>query len=155
MTLKFGLSNAKPSASLRRLVERQGARLFVEQFFRAVTSACGMADHQVRRLQAWQHHMALVPIATMFLVKERRAHRETAELLSCRDLLEIMRIDCPPGSSPTKTSPNPSSTGIDGGAKPWSPPVENKPPCSRHQTERQSDKVELQEGQKAESPIII
>jgi hypothetical protein len=30
-------------------------------------------------------------IATMFLDKERMAHRETAELLSCRDLVEIMR----------------------------------------------------------------
>ena len=34
-------------------------------------------------------------IATMFLDKERMAHRETAELLSCRDLIEIMRHRLP------------------------------------------------------------
>ncbi len=39
--------------------------------------------------------MALVMIATMFLAKERLAHRETAELLSCRDLVEIMRHRLP------------------------------------------------------------
>jgi hypothetical protein len=39
--------------------------------------------------------MALVMIATMFLAKERIAHRETAELLSCRDLVEIMRHRLP------------------------------------------------------------
>ncbi|HRD89808.1 MAG TPA: hypothetical protein PL117_01740 [Accumulibacter sp.] len=58
-------------------------------------SACGMGDYQVRRWQAWHHHMALVMIATMFLAKERLAHRDTADLLSCRDLVEIMRHKLP------------------------------------------------------------
>jgi len=31
----------------------------------------------------------------MFLAEERMAHRETAELLSCRDLVEIMRHRLP------------------------------------------------------------
>ncbi|ACV34753.1 transposase [Candidatus Accumulibacter phosphatis] len=93
--LKFGLSNAKPSASLRRLAEMRGALHFVEQSFREAKSACGMAEYQVRRWQAWHHHMALVMIATMFLAKERIAHRDTAELLSCRDLVEIMRHRLP------------------------------------------------------------
>ncbi len=50
-----------------------------------------MAEYQVRRWRAWHHHMALVMIAIMFLDKERMPHRETAELLSCRDWVEIMR----------------------------------------------------------------
>ena len=94
-TLKFGLSNAKPGASLRRLAQMQGARHFVEQSFREAKSACGMAEYQVRRWQAWHHHMALVMIATMFLAKERMALRDTADLLSCRDLVEIMRHRLP------------------------------------------------------------
>ena len=75
-----------------------------------------MAEYQVRRWRAWHHHMALVMIATMFLDKERMAHRETAELLSCRDLvdLEASIID----------RHRQASTGIDGGAKPWDPPIE-------------------------------
>ncbi|MBL8396552.1 MAG: hypothetical protein JNL84_00175 [Candidatus Accumulibacter sp.] len=50
--LMFGLSNAKPSASLRRLAEMQGARHFVEHSFQEAKSACGMAEYQVRRWQA-------------------------------------------------------------------------------------------------------
>ena len=40
-------------------------------------------------------HMALVMIALMFLAKERLANRETAQLLSCNDLVEIMRHKLP------------------------------------------------------------
>lgn len=94
-TLKFCLSNARPEASLRRLAEMQAARHFVERAFEDAKSACGMADYQVRGWQAWHHHMALVMVALMFLAKERIAHRETADLLSCNDLVEIMRHKLP------------------------------------------------------------
>ena len=93
--LKFCLSNTKPAASLRRLAEMQTARHFVERAFEDAKGACGMADYQVRGWRAWHHHMALVMVALMFLAKERMAHRETAELLSCNDLVEIMRHKLP------------------------------------------------------------
>ena len=93
--LKFCLSNAKPQASLRRLADMQVARHFVERAFEDAKGACGMADYQVRGFNAWHHHMALVMVALMFLAKERLAHRETADLLSCNDLVEIMRHKLP------------------------------------------------------------
>lgn len=93
--LKFCLCNAKPEASLRRLTEMQAARHFVERAFEDAKGACGMADYQVRGFVAWHHHMALVMVALMFLAKERLANRETAELLSCNDLIEIMRHKLP------------------------------------------------------------
>jgi SRSO17 transposase len=93
--LKFCLSNAKPEASLRRLADMQVARHFVERAFEDAKGACGMADYQVRGWPAWHHHMALVMVALMFLAKERLAHRETADLLSCNDLVEIMRHKLP------------------------------------------------------------
>jgi SRSO17 transposase len=93
--LKFCLSNAKPEASLRRLADMQVARHFVERAFEDAKGACGMADYQVRGWQAWHHHMALVMVALMFLAKERLAHRDTADLLSCNDLVEIMRHKLP------------------------------------------------------------
>jgi hypothetical protein len=93
--LKFCLSNAKPEASLRRLAEMQVARHFVERAFEDAKGACGMADYQVRGFNAWHHHMALLMIALMFLAKERIAHRETADLLSCNDLVQIMRHKLP------------------------------------------------------------
>jgi SRSO17 transposase len=94
-TLKFCLSNAKPEASLRRLADMQVARHFVERAFEDAKGACGMADYQVRGFNAWHHHMALVMVALMFLAKERLAHRETADLLSCNDLVQIMRHKLP------------------------------------------------------------
>lgn len=93
--LKFCLSNAQSEANLRRLAEMQAARHFVERAFEDAKGACGMADYQVRGFHAWHHHMALVMVALMFLAKERLAHRETAELLSCNDLVEIMRHQLP------------------------------------------------------------
>ena len=93
--LTFCLSNAKPRASVRRLAEMQVARHFVERAFEDAKGACGMADYQVRGFNAWHHHMALVMVALMFLAKERLAHRETADLLSCNDLIEIMRHKLP------------------------------------------------------------
>ena len=93
--LKFCLSNVKPEASLRRLADMQVARHFVERAFEDAKGACGMADYQVRGFNAWHHHMALVMVALMFLAKERLVHRETADLLSCNDLVEIMRHKLP------------------------------------------------------------
>lgn len=93
--LKFCLANAKPEASLRRLADMQVARHFVERAFEDAKGACGMADYQVRGWQAWHHHMALVMVALMFLAKERLASRDTADLLSCNDLVEIMRHKLP------------------------------------------------------------
>jgi SRSO17 transposase len=95
VTLKYCLSNAKPDASLRHLVTMQMARYFVERAFNDAKSACGMADYQVRGWQAWHHHMALVMIALMFLAKERFAHRDTHRLLSCQDIVEILRHKLP------------------------------------------------------------
>jgi SRSO17 transposase len=93
--LKFCLSNAKPDARLRRLAEMQATRHFVERAFEDAKGACGMADYQVRGWQAWHHHMALVMVALMFLAKECLTNRETAQLLSCNDLVQIMRYKLP------------------------------------------------------------
>jgi SRSO17 transposase len=93
--LKCCLSNAKPNASLRQLSLMQGARHFVERAFEEAKGCCGMADYQVRGWQAWHHHMALVMVALMFLAKERLANRDTDRLLSCNDLVQIMKHKLP------------------------------------------------------------
>lgn len=95
VTLKFCLSNAKENASLRHLVSMQSARYFVERAFNDAKSACGMADYQVRGWHAWHHHMALVMVALMFLAKERFACRDTHRLLSCLDIVEMLRHKLP------------------------------------------------------------
>lgn len=93
--LKFCLSNARPEASLRQLVTMQASRHFVERAFEDAKSACGMADYQVRGWDAWHHHMALVMIALMFLAKERLAGCDTHRLLSCQDIVDMLRHKLP------------------------------------------------------------
>ncbi len=80
---------------MRRWADMQVARHFVERAFEDAKGACGMADYQVRGFNAGHPHMALVMVALMFLAKERLAHRETADLLSCNDLVQIMRHKLP------------------------------------------------------------
>ena len=93
--LKYCLSNARPSASLRQLVTMQASRYFVERALEDARSACGMARYQVRGWLAWHHHMALVLIAHLFLTKERLALRDTHRLLSCLDVVEMLRHKLP------------------------------------------------------------
>ncbi|MBY0576965.1 MAG: transposase [Gallionellaceae bacterium] len=93
--LKFCLSNAKTGVSLRQLVTMQASRHFVERAFEDAKSACGMADYQVRGWNGWHHHMALVMVALMFLAKERIAGSDTHRLLSCQDIIEILRHKLP------------------------------------------------------------
>lgn len=46
-----------------------------------------MADYQVRRWDAWHHHMALVMLATLFLVKQKILGRRQWPMLSINDLV--------------------------------------------------------------------
>ena len=83
----YCLSNAPEGAELKALARVQAQRLFIEHCFREAKSECGLADYQVRRWDAWHHHMALVMLAALFLVKQKAAHRETWPMLSLNDLV--------------------------------------------------------------------
>jgi hypothetical protein len=45
-----------------------------------------MSDYQVRKWNAWHHHMALVMLSLSFLVKERIFYKDECPLLSSRDI---------------------------------------------------------------------
>ena len=49
-----------------------------------------MADYQVRKWEAWHHHMALVMMAMLFMLTERIRHSDTHPLLSCADIEELL-----------------------------------------------------------------
>lgn len=63
---------------------------WVERAFEDAKSECGMADYQVRIWSAWQHHMALVMMAMLFMLSERIRHKDTYPLLSCADIEELL-----------------------------------------------------------------
>jgi hypothetical protein len=49
-----------------------------------------MGDYQVRKWFGWQHHMALVGLAMLFVLQERLLAEKEHPLLSVRDVVELM-----------------------------------------------------------------
>ena len=49
-----------------------------------------MADYQVRRWDAWHHHMSLVMLATLFLAKQKIQGRQQWPMLSFNDLVTAL-----------------------------------------------------------------
>ena len=92
---KLFLSNAPESATLGELVRRHAVRFWVERGFQDAKTSLGMADYQARGWVAWHHHMALVMLAMLFLLLERRVHMVDVEMLSCQDVVELLNILLP------------------------------------------------------------
>jgi SRSO17 transposase len=68
-----------------------------------------MADCQARKWSAWHHHTALVMMAMLFLLRERRRHEGALPLLSCADVEELLAEFLP--RRPADPSPRRSSPG--------------------------------------------
>ena len=86
----YCLSNAPFKTSLKELARVQAQRFFIEHSFREAKSECGMADYQVRRWDAWHHHMALVMLGTLFLLKQKIQGRKQWPMLSFNDLVTAL-----------------------------------------------------------------
>lgn len=91
----FFLSNAPASTSLRELVRKHACRYLIERTFQDAKTSVGMADDQARGWIAWHHHRALVMLALLFLLKERRLHACTLDLLSCEDSVALLDVYLP------------------------------------------------------------
>lgn len=84
--IKYSLSNAPLGTSLSRLAYMQRQRYWVERAFQEAKNDAGMDEYQARSWQAWHHHMALVMMALLFLLRERQLQKEALPLLSARDV---------------------------------------------------------------------
>lgn len=87
---KYSLSNAPEDTSVEKLARMQGQRYWIERTFEDGKSEVGMGDYQVRGWRGWHHHMTLVMMAMLFLLKERMENKESHPLLSCRDIVELL-----------------------------------------------------------------
>jgi hypothetical protein len=87
---KYFLSNAGPKVTLRTLVQKRATRYWIERGFQDAKTSLGMADYQARGWLAWHHHMALVLLAMLFVVRERKLNERTVELLSYQDIVELL-----------------------------------------------------------------
>lgn len=84
--IKYSLSNAPVSTSLSRLAYMQRQRYWVERAFQEAKNEAGMDEYQARSWRAWHHHMALVMMALLFLLRERQLQGEALPLLSAADV---------------------------------------------------------------------
>ncbi len=84
--IKYSLSNAPHATAPLRLAKMQGQRFWVKRSFQDGKSQVGLADYQARGWKAWHHHVALVMMAMLFMLKERIEMRDDHPLLSCADI---------------------------------------------------------------------
>jgi hypothetical protein len=54
-----------------------------------------MDEYQARSWQAWRHHMALVMMSLLFLLRERQLQREALPLLSAGDIKILLARTLP------------------------------------------------------------
>lgn len=92
---KWFVSNAPSTIGLRALLLLHGKRFWVERTFEDAKGSVGMADYQARGWLAWHHHMAMVSLALLFLLRERTVHNLEIDLLSCNDIVDLLNIYLP------------------------------------------------------------
>jgi SRSO17 transposase len=88
--IKYSLSNTPVGTSLSRLAYMQRQRYWVERAFQEAKNDAGMDEYQARSWQAWPHHMALVMMALLFLLRERQLQKQTLPLLSAGDVKVLL-----------------------------------------------------------------
>lgn len=89
-TVKYSLSNAPASTSLQRLAYMQRQRYWVERAFQEAKNEAGLDEYQTRSWHAWHHHVALVMMALLFLLRERQLQKEEMPLLSAGDIKVLL-----------------------------------------------------------------
>ena len=94
-TIKYTLSSAPADTPLLRLGQMQGHRYWVERTFEDAKGQCGLADYQVLGWRAWHHHVTMVMLAMLFIAEQRAAHQPGLELLTPRDIVEMLRDTLP------------------------------------------------------------
>ena len=90
IVIKHSFCNASENASFEELAKMQSSRYWVERAFQDAKGYCGMAEYMVRSWNSWHHHMALVCLAMLFVLREKLRSSASVPLLSYRDLTELL-----------------------------------------------------------------
>jgi len=93
--IKYSLSNAPDSTTTERLAFMQGQRYWVERSLQDGKNEVGLGDYQARKWNSWHHHMALVMMAMLFMLKIRLSNRNDYPLLSCYDVKVMLAYFLP------------------------------------------------------------
>ena len=88
--IKYTLSNAAADVPRAKLAYLQGQRYWVERCFQEAKQQAGLGDYQVRSWTGWHHHMAMVLMATLFMLEQRFESGEELPL-TCSDIEWILK----------------------------------------------------------------
>lgn len=94
-SFKYSLSNCAPETTWPQLGYMQAQRFWIERSFQDAKSELGMAQYEVRGWRGWHHHMTMVCLAMLFLLKERVLLAEEVPLLTARDIVELLTYYLP------------------------------------------------------------
>ncbi len=98
--IKYSLSNAPTDTPCPRLAFLQGQRYWIERALQQGKQDVGLGDYQVRSWRGWHHPMALVMMAMLFTLEERRLHHQTRPLLSGTDIRALLNHFLPRRDTP-------------------------------------------------------
>jgi len=73
----------------------QSERYWIERSFQDAIDLAGMADYQVRNLDAWHHHMALVLLAMLRITKEQQHFLTLKKSITHQDVVKIIQTLIP------------------------------------------------------------
>lgn len=93
--IKYSLSNAPAATPTPRLAFMQGQRYWIERALQTAKQDVGLGDYQVRGWRGWHHHLALVMMAMLFMLEERRLQHRTRPLLSGTDIRALLNYFLP------------------------------------------------------------
>jgi SRSO17 transposase len=94
-TIKYSLCNAPFDKPRLQLARMQGQRYWVERAFEDAKGECGLADYQALGWRSWHHHVTMVMLAMLFIAEQRVAQKPGLELLTPRDIVEMLKETLP------------------------------------------------------------
>jgi SRSO17 transposase len=94
-SFKYSLSNCPQETAWEKLAYMQAQRFWIERSFQDAKSELGMAQYEVRGWRGWHHHMTLICLAMLFILKERLLLADEVPLLSARDIVELLAFYLP------------------------------------------------------------
>lgn len=91
----YTLVIASKVTDLQKLVQMDRQRYWIERSFQDVKNEVGMDEYQVRKYDAFYHHMSLSMLAYLFLTEQRMCFAANLELLSCADIKKFLEFLIP------------------------------------------------------------
>ena len=91
-TYKYSLSNAPLKTTTQNLAYMQSQRFWIEQAIKEAKDSLGMDEYQARKWRAWDHHVSLVLLAALYILKLKLDNKEEMPLISVTDIREILEF---------------------------------------------------------------